>query len=86
MNTLSASKIVREVMKSHGKVRIWNNIYANGTRTVKCYGWKQDSEKLVDDIARTLHGLGVPYSVRFFQSKARMHWEKCVPSLIVRLG
>lgn len=36
MNSLQASKIVRAIMKSHGKQRIYNNLYPS-MRSVKCF-------------------------------------------------
>lgn len=34
---MEVAKIVRAIMKMHGKQRVFNNIYESGTRTVKCY-------------------------------------------------
>lgn len=36
MNNLEASKIVRAIMQSHGKQRIYNNLYPS-MRSVKCF-------------------------------------------------
>lgn len=82
MNKSSAAKIVREIMKSHGKSMVFNNIYDTGTRTVKCYAHRENSNRLVDDIARTLYGLGVPYKIKFNVPKRTYSGG---PALIVKL-
>ena len=47
---LEASKIVRAIMKLQGKQLIYNNLYPNGTRTVKCYGGVGD--KRIEQVIR----------------------------------
>ena len=69
MDKLTASKIVRGIMQSHGKEWIFNNIYECGTRTVKCYG-TSENRPLVDNIKTVLFVLNVPHKIKFTDGRA----------------
>jgi len=61
---LEVSKIIRAVMKIHGKKFIYNNLYPSGTRTVKCYGGVGD-DRLVDRIDDVLQSIpGCSYEIK----------------------
>ena len=79
---MAASKIVRAIMKAHGKNWVFNNIYDTGTRTVKCYGNREACSAMVDDIARTLTGLGVHYIVKSTKGSPNM---RVSPAIIIKL-
>lgn len=51
--TLTATKIVRALMRASGKQLIWTNTYKN-CRTVKCYAY-WDEMSVDDDMAKTIH-------------------------------
>ena len=44
---LEVSKIIRAIMKIHGKKFIFNNLYYTGTRTVKCYNGDDQLERVI---------------------------------------
>jgi hypothetical protein len=84
MNKSNAATVVRAIMNSHGKTRVYNNLYDTGTRTVKCYGRPDTSSKMVFDITRALTGLGVAHKIKFTDPAAK-HFYAGGPGIIVKL-
>ena len=59
------SKMVRAVMRIHGKTMIFNNIYYTGTRTVKCYqGTPREVINLEFAIRKVLDTIAVKYEIK----------------------
>ena len=59
--------LIRSIMRLGGKTQVWNNLYDNGVRTVKCYR-DHDSYKdlnLAEILTQTLHDLNVDYQIKF---------------------
>ena len=54
-------------MRAGGKTQVWNNLYDNGVRTVKCYR-DHDSYKdlnLAEILTQTLHDLNINCQIKF---------------------
>ena len=58
---LEVSKIIRAIMKIHGKTMIFNNLYYTGTRTVKCY---RGDDLLEDVICNALKSITHNYEIK----------------------
>lgn len=59
--------LIRSIMRAGGKTQVWNNIYPNGTRTVKCYR-DHDSDKdmaLQSLLHQTLNDLNIVHQIKF---------------------
>jgi len=81
---MGAAKLVREVMKAHGRPSnmIYNNIYKTGTRTVKCYlpRTRQELENLIRDLEHVLSHMPVKYVIKITKSS----WAYAPSGLIVK--
>lgn len=79
---MCAAKIVREVMKAHSRSpdRIFNNVYKNGTRTVKCYAAGKLRDRLAADIEKVLEQFCVPFRIKY--TEGCRHWG--APGLIIK--
>jgi hypothetical protein len=64
-NPISYTKLVRKVMKKHGKSRIYTN-RLNDARTVKCYAFDTDTDtnNMITEIDNELAKLNINFVIR----------------------
>lgn len=57
------TKLVRQIMRKHGKSTIYTNKHKN-TRTVKCYENIRGNRNMIHEIKTELGKLGIDFSIK----------------------
>ena len=83
MKQLTATKVVRAIMRENGAQYIWTNRYPT-CRTVKCYVLDAvDPDKTMREIARSLNANDVPFTTKLTKGAPYPCYE--IPGIIVRI-
>lgn len=84
---MTNTRLIRKIMRSHGKVTIWTNRLKNGNHTVKCNVYRDSKQKtlsMISDIRNALDNLNINYHVRT-KSNSHWGWSTEVDSLIIEV-
>ena len=80
--------LIRTLMRLHGRGPVFNNIYPNGTRTVKCYRERniQEDIELQDIILETLGKFNIKAKVKLTKPSKGSLWAPDLGGFIVKLS
>ena len=83
----TAINLIRSIMRLSGKSQVWNNLYYNNTRTVKCYRDKDCNKDMALQslLHQTLNDLNIVHQIKFTEPMDIGPWNPGTGGFIVRL-